>query len=105
MDEKKETLIEMQNLIRSFAFLDKRIRLCHLWSKGKTEEREKLQKQREVFLQMANELDFHDLKVVYYVRALSKRRNIFSALRVLYQAECVWKNTAQQTDEYKDPFD
>ena len=105
MDKEEQSFIEMENLESAFSFLDKRIRGCHLWAKDRVAEKEKLQKQKELFLQIANDLNFHDLKVVYYARELSKRRNIFSALRKLYQAECVWKNTTQQTDEYKDPFD
>ena len=105
MDKKEETVIGMESLVKGLAFLDGRIKTCHLWAKDRVAEKESLQKQKELFLEIAKDLTLHDLKVVYYARELSKRRNIFSALRTLYQAECVWKNTTQQTDEYKDPFD
>ena len=104
MDKKEETVIKMESLAKGLAFLDRRIKTCHLWAKDKVAEKESLQKQKELFLQIAQDLTLHDLKVVYYARGLSKKWSVYSALRRLYRAECAWKNTTYQTDEYQDPF-
>lgn len=94
----KEKVGSFPNLNKEFDWLDRKIR------SSRAEEREKLEKQKEILLQTVEGLGIKDIQMIFYAKEISQRYRVLPLLRRLYQTECAYKNFAHGSDEYQDPF-
>lgn len=101
MERIEEIFCGMPKLVESFRSLDKRLKTCHLWAQDGAKAKEALFQERETLLCAAKGLDARDLKLLFYVKQLSRgqRHAIWRIVRKLYEAQAAYAALEKEGEE------